>query len=293
MKPNKNSWNRGLNKALQNKHLGISETRERAEYCFESTVSEERTQKRSGDPNPQSFSKSTAVQIRKWAEYCFESTVKPLSSVFETVLPEPYSARFRETGSAKNGVCNRCPYRRCRVDTEFPYQLFSLILCLGESVEAELSHWFWRHRGSMLNFRIGFLSSTGGRLPYPCLPTPFPILRTLNWTFLEWFLGTKNHDGQRRDRILRFFPRPEIRRSPYTENTENLETKERIPWRKVKKIQWRRRPQNCRFLSLVVVERVLSFSSMFEVSPYFEPCRYDVASKKRNIYADSWEGMRH
>ena len=31
--------------------------------------------------------------------------------------------------------------------------------------------------GSILNFRIGFLSSIGGRLPYPCLPTPFPILR--------------------------------------------------------------------------------------------------------------------
>ena len=32
-------------------------------------------------------------------------------------------------------------------------------------------------RQSTLNFRIGFLSSIGGRLPYPCLPTPFPILR--------------------------------------------------------------------------------------------------------------------
>ena len=31
-------------------------------------------------------------------------------------------------------------------------------------------------RGSILNFRIGFLSSIGGRLPYPCLPTLFPIL---------------------------------------------------------------------------------------------------------------------
>ena len=30
----------------------------------------------------------------------------------------------------------------------------------------------------MLNFRIGFLSSIGGRtMSYPCLPTPFPILR--------------------------------------------------------------------------------------------------------------------
>ena len=31
------------------------------------------------------------------------------------------------------------------VDTEFPYRLFSLILCRGESVEAR---WFWRHPDS-------------------------------------------------------------------------------------------------------------------------------------------------
>ena len=48
-----------------------------------------------------------------------------------------------------------------RVDTEFPYRFFSLILCCGESVEAELSHGFWRHRGSILNFRIW---GTGGIL---------------------------------------------------------------------------------------------------------------------------------
>ena len=50
-------------------------------------------------------------------------------------------------------------------------------------MEAELSYWFWRHRESILNFRIGFLSSIGGRLPYPCLPTPFPILRFFSQTF--------------------------------------------------------------------------------------------------------------
>ena len=32
-------------------------------------------------------------------------------------------------------------------------------------------------RQSILNFRIGFLLSIWGRLPYPCLPTPFPTLR--------------------------------------------------------------------------------------------------------------------
>ena len=44
----------------------------------------------------------------------------------------------------------------------------------------------------MLNFRIGFLLSIGGRLPYPCLPTPCPILRLSESdsqayrTFLGW-----------------------------------------------------------------------------------------------------------
>ena len=47
---------------------------------------------------------------------------------------------FRSLGNGvrKNGVRDRCPYRRCGVDTEIPYRLFSLILCSGESVEAEL-----------------------------------------------------------------------------------------------------------------------------------------------------------
>ena len=48
----------------------------------------------------------------------------------------------------KNGVRNRCPYRRCGVDTEIPYRLFSLMLCRGRSVEAEFSRWFWSHPGS-------------------------------------------------------------------------------------------------------------------------------------------------
>ena len=46
--------------------------------------------------------------------------------------------RSLRNGVRKNGVRNRCPYRRFGVDTEIPYRLFSLILCRGESVEAEL-----------------------------------------------------------------------------------------------------------------------------------------------------------
>ena len=42
----------------------------------------------------------------------------------------------------KNVVRNGCPYRRCGVDTEILYRLFCLILCSGESVEAEFSPWF-------------------------------------------------------------------------------------------------------------------------------------------------------
>ena len=42
-------------------------------------------------------------------------------------------------GVRKNGVRNRRPYRRCGVDTEIPYRLFSLILWSGESLEAEFA----------------------------------------------------------------------------------------------------------------------------------------------------------
>ena len=87
---------------------------------------------------------------------------------------------------------------RVRVDTEIPYRLFSLILCCCESgsiltFRIGFPPWFSavasHLRLSLLvgfggikavdteNFRIGFLSSIGVRLPYPCLPTPFPILR--------------------------------------------------------------------------------------------------------------------
>ena len=44
----------------------------------------------------------------------------------------------------------------------------------------------WRHPDSewILNFRIGFLSSIGGRLPHPSLLRPFPSLRWIpNWGF--------------------------------------------------------------------------------------------------------------
>ena len=53
----------------------------------------------------------------------------------------PFSGHFSHSGlKARNGVCtqatgiasNRCPYRRCGVDTEIPYRLFSVILCRGE-----------------------------------------------------------------------------------------------------------------------------------------------------------------
>ena len=88
---------------------------------------------------------------------------------------------FRSLGNGvrKNGVRNRCPYRRCGVDTEFPYRLFSLILCCGESVE---SHWFWRHMGVDTEFPYRVPIVDRGTIAVPCLPTPFPILRMLGHT---------------------------------------------------------------------------------------------------------------
>ena len=118
-------------------------------------------------------------------EAIFDSQLPSQPNCLLKCLPNCLSPNHRSLGNGvrKNGVRNRCPYRRCGVDTELPYRPFSLVLCRGESVEAVFSHWFWRHTGLILNFRIGFLSSTGGRLPYPCLPTPFPILRYQRFTY--------------------------------------------------------------------------------------------------------------
>ena len=53
-------------------------------------------------------------------------------------------------GVRKNGVRNRCPYRRCGVDTEIPYRLpFWREVCWVLQVHVRLP-------GSILNFRIGF-----------------------------------------------------------------------------------------------------------------------------------------
>ena len=59
-------------------------------------------------------------------------------------------------GVRKNGVRNRCPYRRCGVDTEIPYRLlFWREFCLLLPVRMAKT-------GSILNFRIGSVSSIGG-----------------------------------------------------------------------------------------------------------------------------------
>ena len=85
------------------------------------------------------------------------------------------------TGSARKGVRTRCPYRRCGVDTEIPYRLFLLILCSGESVEAEFivigSPGIQAVHTEFPKFSTGCLSSIGGRLPHACLPPAFPIRR--------------------------------------------------------------------------------------------------------------------
>ena len=80
----------------------------------------------------------------------------------------------------------------------------------------------------------------------------------------------KNHDSQRSDRILCFFAPPGDRAIFSTfcgdfltklhrelgENGEN-----NIPLEKIQKNPVETAPQNCSFLSLVVVERVLKFNS--------------------------------
>ena len=66
--------------------------------------------------------------------------------------------------------------------------------------------------------------------------------------------GQKKHDSQRRDRVLRFFLRPEIGQfSPHLgllRYTENRRKRNKIHWRKFQNIQWRRRPEIADFCPL-------------------------------------------
>ena len=69
----------------------------------------------------------------------------------------------------------------------------------------------------------------------------------------------KNHDSQRRDKILRFFLRPEIGQFLQIFGAISLLTHTLKPGEEGKNpLEWRRRaPRTCRFLCLVVVERAL------------------------------------
>ena len=77
--------------------------------------------------------------------------------------------------------------------------------------------------------------------------------------------GPKNHDSQRHDRILRLFLRLEMG-AIFSTIWGDFRTKlHRKPGEKGKNIHWRKQknsveklPRNCRFLSLVAVERVLT-----------------------------------
>ena len=68
-----------------------------------------------------------------------------------------------------------------------------------------MSHWFCRSRGSILNFRVGFLSLIGRRLPYSCLRTPFPILRFSELETCRDLSGTSDSQRDSRESIRASF----------------------------------------------------------------------------------------
>ena len=72
-------------------------------------------------------------------------------------------------GVRKNGVRNRCPYRRCEVDTEIPYRLpFWREFCWVSRVRVDsLVDPEFPYRGCIVD--------RGDDLRDPCLLTPFPI----------------------------------------------------------------------------------------------------------------------
>ena len=90
----------------------------------------------------QNCSHNVSQKLKRFRRF---SDKTPFGSMAQRNLFSETESRSLGNGVRKNGVRNRCPYRRCGVDTEIPYRLLSLILCSGESVEAKFSRWFWRH----------------------------------------------------------------------------------------------------------------------------------------------------
>ena len=63
-------------------------------------------------------------------------------------LTEHFLDRSLGNGVCKMGSAIDGRIDDAAIDTEISYRLFSLILCSGESVEAEFSRWFWMHLSS-------------------------------------------------------------------------------------------------------------------------------------------------
>ena len=63
------------------------------------------------------------------------------------------------------GIAWKKTYRRCGVDTEIPYRLLFLPVCVAPGVHTEFP------------YRVCIVDM-GGWLPRPCLPTPFLIPRS-------------------------------------------------------------------------------------------------------------------
>ena len=98
------------------------------------------------------------------------------------------------------------------------------------------------------------LSSTGRKAPM-AFPDSSSVLDKFQSATHS---GPKNHDSQRRDRILRPFSPPGNRAIFSTfggdfllSYTENLEKKLKNPLEKLQKIQWRRRPEIADFSPLL------------------------------------------
>ena len=128
-------------------------------------------------PLPPNVSTNTSNLHSKWLQPSLQQTANSKLTQRDRARARQMYDRSLGNGVHKNGVRNRCPYRRCGVDTEIPCRLFSLILCSSESLEAEFTRWFGGIEAVDTEFLYRVPIVERGRLPYPCLPTPFPILR--------------------------------------------------------------------------------------------------------------------
>ena len=132
-------------------------------------------------PGPPKKSPKSPGTVKKHSP----ETFRRLSVDFPDLSPR-LSVGVSETGSAKTGSAIDVRIDDAGSILKFRIGFSLWFFAVASQLRPSLVVVLEASRQSILKFRIGFLSLIGGRLPYPCLPTPFPILRFWRLSGILW-----------------------------------------------------------------------------------------------------------